>query len=85
LKIDQVDFYPNPNNGRFNLSFNLSNQGDTEIAIFTLDGKKVYEEKLPNFTGNYQQEIDISKNANGVYFIRVNQGKNAWFKKMILE
>jgi hypothetical protein len=85
LKIDQVDFYPNPNNGQFNLSFNLSNQGDTEISVFTMDGKKVYEEKLPNFTGNYKQEIDISKNAPGIYFIRVNQGKKAWFKKMILE
>jgi hypothetical protein len=85
LKINQVDFYPNPNNGRFNLSFHLEKQGNTEISIFSMDGKNVYKEMLPDFTGNYRNEIDISKNANGVYFIKVTQGKNSWFKKMILE
>lgn len=85
LKIDKVYFYPNPNNGRFNLSFNLSNNGDTEISIFNIEGKRVYNEILEDFTGDYKNEIDISKNANGIYYIRVTQGKDSWFKKMIME
>ena len=85
LKIENVDFYPNPNNGRFQLSFTLKDQGDTEISVFSMEGKRVYQELLPGFTGNYRNQIDISENANGIYYIKVTQGKNSWFKKMILQ
>jgi hypothetical protein len=85
LKVDQVNFYPNPNNGRFNLGFTLEKQGDTEISIFDMNGKNVYSEKLSGFTGSYQKEIDISNNATGVYYIKVTQGKDSFFKKMIMQ
>jgi len=39
LKVDQVNFYPNPNNGRFNLGFTLPKQGETQVLIFNMEGK----------------------------------------------
>ncbi len=85
LKIDNMNFYPNPNNGKFNLSFNLAEKGDAEISILNTEGKIVYKEKLANFTGNYDKEIDISKNAKGIYFVKVEQGQNTQMKKIVLE
>lgn len=85
LKIEKMNFYPNPNNGKFNLSFTLAEKGDTEISILNIDGKVVYKEKLANFSGNYEKEIDISKNAKGVYFIKVEQGKHSQVKKIVME
>lgn len=85
LEIENVDFYPNPNNGRFNLKFDLPNEGDTGISIFNQDGKEVYKEYLPKFKGEYKNEIDISNQSSGVYYIQVNQGKNTMIKKMILQ
>ena len=80
-----MNFYPNPSNGKFNLSFNLPEKQDTEITILNVEGKVVYKEKLNQFSGNYDKEIDISKNAKGVYFVKVDQGKHAQVKKIILE
>lgn len=85
LNIEKMNFYPNPNTGRFNLSFNLPEKGDAEINIMNMDGKNVYKEKLTSFSGNYDKEIDISKNAKGVYFVKVEQGKHSQVKKIILE
>ncbi|MBL7936803.1 MAG: T9SS type A sorting domain-containing protein [Bacteroidia bacterium] len=85
LKIEKMNFYPNPSNGKFNLSFNLPEKQDTEITILNVEGKVVYKEKLNQFSGNYDKEIDISKNAKGVYFVKVDQGKHAQVKKIILE
>lgn len=85
LKIEELNYYPNPNNGHFNLGFTLPKQGDTQIMIFNMEGKNVYEENLPNFSGTYKNEIDISKNPSGVYFIKVTQNGHSMFKKMILE
>lgn len=85
LNIEKMNFYPNPNSGKFNLSFNLPEKGDTEINIMNTDGKTVYKEKLAGYSGNYDKEIDISRNAKGVYFVKVEQGIHAQVKKIILE
>jgi hypothetical protein len=85
LKVEKMNFFPNPSTGKFNLSFDLPERGDTEIMIMNMEGRSVYSEKLSNFSGNYNKEIDISKNAKGVYFVRVEQGKHAQVKKIVLE
>ncbi len=85
LKIEKMNFYPNPSNGKFNLSFNLPDKGDAEVNILNMEGKSVFTEKLIGFTGNYEREIDISKNAKGIYFVRVEQGKHAQVKKIVLD
>lgn len=85
LNIEKMNFYPNPNSGKFNLTFTLPEKGNTEITILNTDGKAVYKESLPAFSGVYDKEIDISKNAKGVYFVKVEQGKHAQVKKIILE
>ena len=85
LALNNMNFYPNPSNGKFNLSFSLPEKGGAEITILNIEGKKVYSENLPNFIGAYDKEIDISKNPKGVYFVRIEQGKHAQVKKVVLE
>lgn len=85
LVLDQMKFYPNPNTGKFTLDFNLAEKGNTEVNILNVEGKSVYKEELKDFTGNYQREIDISSNPKGIYFVKINQGKHAQIKKIILE
>lgn len=85
LNLTNMNFYPNPNTGKFNLSFSLPEKGDAEVTILNTEGKVVYTEKLPAFSGNYDQEIDISKQAKGIYFVKVEQGKNSQVKKIVLE
>lgn len=85
LKVEQINFYPNPNNGKFNLSFELKEKGNTEINIMNIEGKNVYREFLENFSGTYKNDIDISKNNKGIYFIKVQQSSHSMIKKIIVE
>lgn len=85
LKLDQLKFYPNPGNGKFNLSFNLKEKGDTDIQVMNVEGRTVYSEKLKNFSGQYDKEIDISSEPKGVYFVKVNQGNHSLVKKLVTE
>ncbi len=85
LSVNNMNFYPNPGNGRFNLSFDLPEKGNTVISIFNVEGKSVYEETLNNFQGHYQKEIDISAQPKGAYFVRLQQNEHASLKKIILE
>lgn len=85
LEMEEMKLYPNPNNGKFNLNFNLKSKGDAEVTVYDMQGKQVYNEKLPNFQGEYNKPIDISSNAKGVYFVKILQGKNAQVKKIVLD
>ncbi len=85
LSIENLAFFPNPSSGRINLKFELPNKGNTEVSILNSDGKIVYDEKLADFSGIYNKEIDLSLNAKGIYFIQIKQGDYAQLKKIILE
>lgn len=85
LEVDNMVFYPNPNNGKFNLKFNLKQKGDVTVSVYNTSGKQVYTESLAGFSGDYNKPIDISGNDKGVYFVKVEQGGHAMVKKIVLE
>ena len=85
LKVEKLGFYPNPTSGRFKLDFALDTREAVTIKILDAAGKEVYKEELKNFSGNYSNEIDISGNKKGVYFIIINQGDSYNSKKIVLE
>jgi hypothetical protein len=85
LPIETIEFFPNPGNGRFLLSFELPHKGLTEVKIISVEGKVVYSEKLADFSGSYKKEIDISQNPKGVYFISISQAEQSSLKKLIIE
>lgn len=84
LVIDDLRLFPNPNNGIFNLNFNLEGTGDVNIRIYAADGRIVYEDNEGNFTGDYLNQINISDNAQGIYFLMVRQGEQTISKKIVL-
>jgi len=84
LKLNDLNYYPNPNNGRFTLAFQADNK-PTEIRITGIDGKAIYSEKLQSFEGSYQKEIDLSGQKQGVYLLQILQGRKAINKKIVIE
>lgn len=85
LQIESLQFYPNPNDGRFDISFNLPNKGKTVVRVVDMAGKEVFQDKLGNFSGMYEKQIDISKNNKGVYFLQVEQGDKVMMKKIVVQ
>ncbi len=84
-QLKDLNYYPNPSEGRFTLSFQLKKKADTNVAIYDLQGRKVYEEKLADFSGTYKNEIDLSQRDKGMYILKVTQGKKALVKKLVVE
>jgi hypothetical protein len=85
LEMDDLKFHPNPNDGKFNLSFETPENGNTEIKIFDVNGKEVYSEKIENFNGRYENMIDISGNKQGTYFLHIRQDNKVSTRKIVLE
>lgn len=83
--LSGLNFYPNPNGGKFNLKFKLADQGNTKISIYDLQGNVVYKEELPNFTGAYDKAIDLSQQNRGVYIVRISQNGHTMTRKLKIQ
>ncbi len=84
LVVDELKFYPNPNSGKFNLTFELKNKETTTIRIYDMNGREVYNETLKDFIGKYSKDIDISDKEKGTYFMQISQNDKSMVKKIVL-
>jgi len=66
-----LKLYPNPNEGRFTLDFNLPQAGDFTIAIFDLAGRKVLTEHHWLGTGQQQLTLRSDHLPTGTYLLRM--------------
>lgn len=91
-----ISIYPNPSNGRFNLSpgqpepvsgSQMLKQVQHDISIYNIRGEKVYTSTLSPFSngGAVGESIDISNQAKGIYFVKFYNGQTVLTKKIILE
>jgi hypothetical protein len=85
LEVTDLNIFPNPGTGSFNMKFSLNNKEKTEIKIFDINGKEVYKENIDRFDGEYNNQIDISDKGKGTFFINIRQGDKLMNKKIIIE
>lgn len=85
LNIKDLNMFPNPNEGIFTLTFQLPESGDTEIRFLDSNGKLMYAEDLPGFSGNYEKQLDFSDREKGIYFLRIVQSGQPMLKKIVLQ
>jgi|GEM_PF-2789271 len=85
LSLNDLRFFPNPNDGRFELSFSTADRGDLSVVIYDALGEKVYYEMLGDFSGDYANAIDISNRPAGSYFLQFIQNGKTYSKKLVKE
>ena len=83
LNLKKIKIYPNPSDGKFKLEFELSNDEKLVINIYNQSGETVFTEKVKKFDGKYSEEIDISKEDTGTYFLQKIQGDKSITKKIL--
>ena len=85
LEPDQLKYYPNPNDGKFNLSFNLDQKDEVSVSVMDILGNEVYKEKLLDFNGAYDNEINLSGKEKGIYILQIRQKKKMLTRKILIE
>lgn len=85
LGIQDLVFSPNPNDGHFNLSFELTESTPAKIAVYSMEGRKVFSKKIKQPEGIISEDIDISQSGSGTYFLQITQGDKAQTKKVVIQ
>jgi len=76
---------PNPNNGLFNLSFEVSSRADLSIELYSSSGQKIYNEFKSGFTGKYSNQIDSHAAGSDVYMLKISHNKKTYVQKVIVQ
>lgn len=78
--VGKLSIYPNPSNGLFYVKLpQVMNGSEINIKVFNLLGEILLNTK----TNNNLSQIDLSKEPNGVYIIRVNDSNQAYNQRLI--
>lgn len=80
----QVNVYPNPNNGLFNVSFDGSASGLVKLELFDLNGKLIQSREIQNPGNGYVHQIDEAL-ASGMYILKVLQSENASLHRVVVK
>lgn len=78
-KIGGVKIYPNPNNGKFTIK--LNNTENATIEIYTISGQFILQKIVTKNT----IQIDLSNYQKGMYFVKVNTPNGTMVKKIVYQ
>ena len=83
--MSQLQIFPNPSNGKFQLKYWLLEPSSYVLEIFDINGNLLKEKKIVNKkAGSHFETIDLSVKA-GVYFLSIRIGKDLINRKIIIE
>ncbi len=80
--LTSFELYPNPTTGKFTLELSLSQSSDLMVSVINPLGQEVISDQQDGVLNDFNKEYDLSRFANGVYFVQVTNGDQSIVKKM---
>ncbi|MBT3621558.1 MAG: T9SS type A sorting domain-containing protein, partial [Flavobacteriales bacterium] len=82
---ENLNVYPNPTQGIFNISFISEKVDDFEITIVDAFGKLVSYEDKQDFIGEYTKKVDLSNWPRGIYMVQIKTQDSFVSKRIVLQ
>lgn len=79
-KLSNISFWPNPNNGNFELSL-PENVTQIAVHIYDISGKQVYSQQL---TGAGSVKVESNTLQNGLYILKAESNGAVYSNKLII-
>ena len=83
--VYNLNILPNPNNGNFSLQFNSPRAQDLNITIRTIIGELVYSKAVGNFSGNFNEEMNLGALSKGIYVVTVESATGTENRKVVVQ
>ena len=84
FNLSNVSIYPNPSNGIVNVRFETISNDIIKIALFDLQGRRIYSSNHTNNQSLFDEPIATGKLASGIYLLKVSQGNRSTTKRVII-
>ncbi len=76
--------YPNPSTGIVHLTINNLQGKKVELSVLNVIGTVMYQETVTEFNDRYTKMLDLSKFANGLYYVRLEADNTSQMCKLVI-
>jgi hypothetical protein len=76
--------YPNPSTGIVHLTINGFENRRVEVSVLNVIGTVMYRETLTELTDRATKTLDLSRFANGLYYVKLEADNNSQLCKLII-
>lgn len=83
-EIQALRVYPNPSSGKVTVNFKPDSKKKAQLKITDESGRVVYTEEI-KASSEITHEIDLGKEAKGIYFVELVQGKSKYVNRIVLK
>ncbi|GAB4327781.1 MAG: hypothetical protein OHK0038_01560 [Flammeovirgaceae bacterium] len=77
--------YPNPSQGKFEISLQNLSLGSWQVQIFDVKGRMIANQIIENQHTQYEHSFDLNNQPKGQYFIKLSNGKQVAVKKLLIQ
>lgn len=81
--VNNLSVFPNPTENNVTISFNSTEAKNVTVKLVSLNGQEIFTQELPQFVGEYSKTVNLSTQAQGVYFLQIVSDKNVTTKKVV--
>ncbi|WP_300488558.1 reprolysin-like metallopeptidase [Flavobacterium sp.] len=82
-KLNNFMIYPNPNNGSFHVQFTPDAANTTEITVFDISGRRIYNRNFQTTT-IFNESIQLENTQSGIYLVTVKNGDRQETQKIVI-
>jgi hypothetical protein len=76
--------YPNPTTGIVHLTINNLQGKKVSLSVLNVIGTVMYRETLTEMNDRYTKMLDLSKFANGLYYVRLEADNTSQMCKLVI-
>ncbi|PZF73156.1 T9SS type A sorting domain-containing protein [Taibaiella soli] len=83
--IGELMLYPNPNNGKFTVSFKAVNTIHAlQVSIKNIAGQQLLQKTFNDVGNNFSQSFDMTQQASGIYFVELLADGERTIQKVVI-
>jgi hypothetical protein len=83
VQLTDVNIYPNPSNGDFNLDVTFATTSDMTIELVDINGRMIFTDFVKDVT-TYAHKFDGSDFMKGMYFVKIKANNETVTKKVAI-
>jgi hypothetical protein len=76
-RLDLEDINIDNDNGVFDLSFKMKEEGSPRVTVYNVYGDKVFNDKPEMMNNEYQVKMDLSQKQHGTYYLMISSGNSS--------
>lgn len=76
--------YPNPSTGIIHLTINGLEGRKVDVSVLNVIGTVMYRETLTELNERYTKTLDLSRLANGLYYVKIEADNSSQLCKLVI-